>query len=50
MEERAKSLGLWGASDSRFRQLSERFHAEANRRGLSRRELLRALEDIRQGR
>lgn len=47
LEARAKELGIWGSSEMRFRELSARFRAEAGRRGLTKWQLLKALEDIR---
>ena len=50
LEERAKELGIWGLSELRFRKLTARFRAEAGRRGVAGRQLLRAVEDIREER
>ncbi len=50
LEASAKELGIWGLSELRFRELVARFRAEAGRRRLTRRQLLRALEDIREKR
>jgi len=50
LEERAMELGIWGLSELRFRKLTARFRAEAGRRGVAGRQLLRAVEDIREER
>ena len=47
LEARARELGIWGSSELRFKKLSARFRAEARRRGLTKRQLLQALENIR---
>lgn len=47
LEARAKELGIWGSSEIRFKNLSARFRSEAGRRGLTKRQLLQALEDVR---
>ena len=49
LERRAKQVGLWGSTDSRFLRLSDRFQGEARRLGITRAELRRALKNVRDG-
>lgn len=51
IEARAKRVGLWGSPALRFIQLSRRKEEDAQRKGLSRAELLlRALKQVRKER
>lgn len=50
IETRARQAGLWGARALRFEQLSRRFRNAARRKGLSKAEVQRALDEVRRRR